>query len=118
MSEVKTNQQLMQEAIASMTPEQRTACFPPKTMKNFVVRKSWFGRGQILKFTNNKGVEITYDHDIAMEIMLPRLELSTAWDKYGYWSQSTDLPLSLRFRDLLNRPEPEVVPVVAKKAKK
>jgi hypothetical protein len=99
--QIKSNQQLMQEAISSMTAEQRKACFPPMTKKNFVVRKSWIGRGQIITFKNNKGVDITYNHDIAVEIMLPRLELSNAWDKYGYWSQSTDIPLSLRFRDLM-----------------
>ena len=116
MSEVKTNQELMAEAIAKLSPEEKAKIFPPMVKKNFVVRKSWYGRGQIIKFTNNKGQDITYNHDIALDIMRPRLELSTAWDKYGYWSQSTDIPLSLRFQNLMGTEEPKVEPKA--KAKK
>lgn len=102
---MKTSAEIYQETISKLSTEEKLAIFPPKTMKNFVVRKSWYGREQIIKFTNNKGVEITYNHDIALDIMRPLLETKMAWEKYGYWSQSTDIPLILRHRDLLDVPK-------------
>lgn len=101
MSEIKSNAELLAETIANLSETEKRAIFPPMTKKNFVVRKSWYGRNQIISFTNNKGQTITYNHDVALDIMKPRLELMNAWHKYGYWSQSTDIPLSLRFKDLL-----------------
>lgn len=101
MSTIKTNAELLQETISNLSAEEKRVIFPKMTKKNFVVRKSWYGRGQIIEFTNNKGQKIVYNHDLALDIMKPRLELMNAWAKYGYWSQSTDIPLSLRFKDLL-----------------
>ena len=37
--------------------------FPPITRNNFVVRKNWYGRNQIITFVNNKGVQITYNRE-------------------------------------------------------
>lgn len=99
---MKTPQEIYQETVAALSTEEKRAIFPPKVMKNFVVRKSWYGRGQIIEFTNKKGQTIVYDHDIALDIMRPRLELMKAWEKYGYWSQSTDIPLILRHQKLLS----------------
>lgn len=104
---MKTSAEIFQETVSKLTPEEKRAIFPPKEMKNFVVRKSWYGRGQIIKFTNKKGVEIVYDHDIALDIMRPRLTLMPAWKKYGYWSQSTDIPLVLRLQKLLSPADQE-----------
>jgi hypothetical protein len=107
----------MQETIAKLSDEQKAEMFPPIERKNFVVRKSWYGRNQIISFKNKNGKTITYNHDIALEIMKPRLAIMPAWDKYGYWSQSTDIPLSLRYRDLLNRPETTKKPKAEAKPK-
>ncbi len=116
---MKTSAEIFQETVSKLTPTEKRAIFPPKTMKNFVVRKSWYGRGQIIHFTNKKGVTITYDHDIALDIMRARLELMPAWSKYGYWSQSTDIPLVLRLQVLLNEEDAkEFAPAKPKKAKK
>ena len=60
--------------------------FPPITRNNFVVRKNWYGRNQIITFVNNKGMQITYNHDEVLKVMLKR----------GYWSQSTDMPTNVR----------------------
>jgi hypothetical protein len=112
---MKTSAEVFQETVAALSHTEKRAIFPPKTMKNFVVRKSWYGRAQLITFTNKKGQTITYDHDIALDIMRPRLELMNAWAKYGYWSQSTDIPLVLRHRNLLgedDQPEPEVEEVI------
>jgi len=88
-----------------MSDAEKLAIFPPITRKNFVVRKSWYGRNQVITFKNKSGKEITYNHDIALDIMRPRLELMTAWSKYGYWSQSTDIPLILRHQELMKKPK-------------
>jgi hypothetical protein len=102
---MKTSAEIYQETISKLSEEEKRAIFPPKTMKNFVVRKSWYGRSQVITFKNKNGVEITYNHDIALDIMRPLLETKMAWDKYGYWSQSTDIPLILRHRDLMTPPK-------------
>lgn len=93
---VKTNKELLQEAIAKLSPEELAAIYPPMIKKNFVVRQSWYGRNQIITFTNNKGKTITYNHDQALDIMRPRLSIMPCWIKRGYWSQSTDMPTMLR----------------------
>ena len=66
-----TKSELLTQAIANMTPEQKAEIFPPIERKNFVVRKSWLGRNQVITFTNNKGQTITYNHDEALKVMLP-----------------------------------------------
>jgi|TARA_B110000914_G_C15372438_1_gene403824 hypothetical protein len=112
VSTVKTSAQVYQETIAAMSLEEKRVIFPPMTKKNFVVRKSWYGRRQIIKFTTKatktkRAVEVEYDHDIALDIMRPLLETKGAWAKYGYWSQSTNIPLILRHRDLITLETPE-----------
>ena len=100
---VQTTAEIVRDQIAAMPLDERRKIFPPKVMKNFVVRKNWYGRGQLIKFTTKAGVERVYDHDIVYDLMEPTLRLKNAWNKYGYWSQSTDLPLIIRFRtDLLS----------------
>ena len=70
--------------------------FPPITRNNFVVRKNWYGRNQIITFVNNKGMQITYNHDEVLKVMLPKLNIMPCWLKRGYWSQSTDMPTNVR----------------------
>jgi len=95
---VQSTNDAIAEALAKMSPKDRLLVYPPKVNKNFVVRKSWKGRGQIITFTNKKGKTITYDHDTALAIMEPKLSIMPCWIKRGYWSQSTDLPVALRGR--------------------
>jgi hypothetical protein len=87
-----TKSELLTAAIANMSDEQKSEIFPPITRKNFVVRKSWQGRNQVITFTNNKGQTITYNHDEALKVMLPKLNILPCWAKRGYWSQSTNAP--------------------------
>ena len=42
-----SNQELITNAIAKMSNEEKALIFPPITRKNFVVRKSWLGRNNI-----------------------------------------------------------------------
>ena len=52
----------LNEAIAKLSKKELKEIFPPITRKNFVVRKSWYGRGQVITFTNNKNQKITYNY--------------------------------------------------------
>ena len=90
------NQELITNAIKSMTNEEKSLIFPPITRKNFVVRKSWLGRNQMITFINNKDQVVTYNHDTVLEAMLPKLNIMPCWIKRGYWSQSTNLPTNVR----------------------
>ena len=91
MNTIKLN-----DAISKLSTEQLAEIFPPITRKNFVVRKSWFGRNQIITFVNNKNQKITYNHDEVLKVMLPKLNIMPCWQKRGYWSQSTDMPSNVR----------------------
>jgi hypothetical protein len=91
-----TNQELMTQAIANMSNEEKAKIFPPMQRKNFVVRQSWMGRNQIITFKNNKGQVMTYNHDEVLNAMLPKLSIMPCWIKRGYWSQSTNMPLNVR----------------------
>jgi predicted KAP-like P-loop ATPase len=91
-----TNQELLQQTISKLSNEEKAAIYPPITRKNFVVRKSWMGRNQIITFVNNKNQKITYNHDEVLKVMLPKLSIMPCWIKRGYWSQSTDMPSNVR----------------------
>ena len=91
-----SNQELITNAIKSMTNEEKSLIFPPITRKNFVVRKSWLGRNQVITFINNKDQVVTYNHDEVLQVMLPKLNIMPCWIKRGYWSQSTNLPTNVR----------------------
>jgi len=91
-----SNQELITQAIKSMTNEEKSLIFPPITRKNFVVRKSWLGRNQMITFINNKDQVVTYNHDTILEAMLPKLNIMPCWIKRGYWSQSTNLPTNVK----------------------
>ena len=86
----------LNENIKKLTKEELKEVFPPITRQNFVVRKSWLGRNQIISFVNNKNVKITYNHDEVLKVMLPKLNILPCWLKRGYWSQSTDMPKNVR----------------------
>jgi predicted KAP-like P-loop ATPase len=84
------------EVISKLSKSELSEIFPPIERKNFVVRKSWYGRNQIITFVNNKNQKITYNHDEVLKVMLPKLSIMPCWIKRGYWSQSTDMPSNVR----------------------
>ena len=90
------NQELITQAIKAMSNEEKAKIFPPITRKNFVVRKTWLGRNQVITFVNNKKQTVTYNHDEILNEMLPKLSIMPCWIKRGYWSQSTNLPTTVR----------------------
>ena len=96
-----SNQELITNAIANMSNEEKSLIFPPINRANFVVRKNWLGRNQVITFntkaTKTKpSVQVTYNHDEVLEVMLPKLNIMPCWIKRGYWSQSTDMPSNVR----------------------
>ena len=98
--------EIVRQQIASMDIDQKRQIFPPLDRKNFVVRKSWYGREQLIRFKTKSGKIVVYNHDRVYEVMEPSLALKPAWNKYGYWSQSTELPQLIRYRtDLITDEE-------------
>jgi predicted KAP-like P-loop ATPase len=93
---VLTNKELIAQAISKLSPEELAAIYPPIERANFVVRKSWLGRNQVITFVNNKNQRITYNHDEVLKVMLPKLSIMPCWIKREYWSQSTDMPSNVR----------------------
>ena len=91
-----TSKELIAQAIAKLSPEELAAIYPPIERANFVVRKSWLGRNQIITFVNNKNQRVTYNHDEVLKVMLPKLSIMPCWIKREYWSQSTDMPANVR----------------------
>ena len=90
------NKSLLNNAISKLSKKELAEIFPPITRNNFVVRENWMGRNQIITFVNNKGQQITYNHDEVLKVMLPKLSIMPCWLKRGYWSQSTDMPTNVR----------------------
>ena len=86
----------LNENIKKLTKDSIERSISTYNKKNFVVRKSWMGRNQIITFTNNKNHRITYNHDEVLKVMLPKLNILPCWIKRGYWSQSTDMPKNVR----------------------
>ena len=105
---VKTSKELIADAIASLSPEQLALIYPPIERANFVVRKSWLGRNQIITFVNNKNQRITYNHDDVLNVMLPKLSIMPCWIKREYWSQSTDMPANVRHLATIENLEPTI----------
>ena len=91
-----TTNEIMKNAYKTMSNAEKAKIWPPITRKNFVVRDSWLGRNQIITFINNKNQKVTYNHDTILEAMLPKLQLQACWIKRKYWSQSTNLPSTVR----------------------
>ena len=69
--------------------------------KRFVIRKSLIGKNQIINFTNKKGVEITYNHDIVYEIMKDKLNSMNCFTKYKSYTSSNNIPVMLRNMELV-----------------
>jgi hypothetical protein len=69
--------------------------------KRFVIRKSLIGKNQIISFTNKKGIEITYNHDIVYEVMKDKLNNMNCFTKYKSYTCSNNIPVMLRNMELV-----------------
>ena len=93
---MQNSNEILQNALKSMSNEDKAKIFPPIERKNFVVRESWMNRNQVITFINNKNQRVTYNLDVILEAMLPKLKFQACWLKRKYWSQSTNLPTNVR----------------------
>ena len=69
--------------------------------KRFVIRKSLIGKNQVITFTNKKGDEIKYNHDVAYNIMKDTLENLPCFAKYKSYTATNNIPVALRNKELL-----------------
>ena len=69
--------------------------------KRFVIRKSLIGKNQVITFTNKKGDEIKYNHDIAYNIMKENLEKLACFIKYKSYTATNNIPTILRGKELV-----------------
>ena len=69
--------------------------------KRFVIRKSLIGKNQIISFTNKKGIQITYNHDIVYEVMKDKLNNMNCFTKYKSYTSSNNIPVMLRNMELV-----------------
>jgi len=69
--------------------------------KRFVIRKSLIGKNQIISFTNKKGIQITYNHDIVYEVMKDKLNNMNCFAKYKSYTSSNNIPVMLRNMELV-----------------
>jgi hypothetical protein len=64
--------------------------------KRFVLRKTLIGQGVVVEFTNKKGDNVQYDHDVAFSIMEPILNELPCWDKYKSYTATNNIPKVIR----------------------
>jgi hypothetical protein len=66
------------------------------TTKRFVIRKSLLGTNTVIKFTNAKGKDCSYNHDKVYNQLKSRFDLMPCFAKYGSYTNSKDLPVFVR----------------------
>ena len=69
--------------------------------KRFVIRKSLVGKNVVITFVNKKGDKITYNHDIAYNLMKEKLETLRCFDKYKSYTATNNIPVVLRGKELV-----------------
>ena len=67
----------------------------------FVIRKSLVGKNQVISFTNKKGVNVKYNHDVAYNILKDTLENLACFAKYKSYTATNNIPVALRNKELL-----------------
>ena len=66
------------------------------TTKRFVIRKSLIGKNTIITFTNKKGKEITYNHDVVYNTNKERFESMNCFKKYKSYTNTNNIPTFCR----------------------
>ena len=51
---MNTTNEILSNALKTMSNEDKAKIVPPIERKNFVVRESWLNRNQVITFVNNK----------------------------------------------------------------
>ena len=69
--------------------------------KRFVIRKSLIGKNQVISFTNKKGVNVKYNHDVAYNLLKDTLENLACFAKYKSYTATNNIPVALRGKELV-----------------
>lgn len=76
--------------------ETAVATAPTKIIKRFVIAKSMIGKNQLLEFTNKKGQQCIYNHDVVYEQLKDKFEAMECFAKYKSYTNTNDLPVFVR----------------------
>jgi hypothetical protein len=66
------------------------------TSKRFVIRKSLIGSNTVISFTNNKGVDCSYNHDKVYTQLKDKFDAMPCFQKYGSYTNTNNLPAFVR----------------------
>jgi hypothetical protein len=66
------------------------------TSKRFVIRKSLIGSNTVISFTNNKGVDCSYNHDKVYTQLKDKFDSMPCFQKYGSYTNTNNLPAFVR----------------------
>ena len=69
--------------------------------KRFVIRKSLVGKNQVISFTNKKGVNVKYNHDVAYNLLKSTLDNLPCFAKYKSYTATNNIPVVLRDKKLV-----------------
>ena len=69
--------------------------------KRFVIRKSLVGKNQVISFTNKKGVNVKYNHDVAYKLLKSTLDNLPCFAKYKSYTATNNIPVVLRDKKLV-----------------
>ena len=69
--------------------------------KRFVIRKSLVGKNQVISFTNKKGVNVKYNHDVAYKLLKSTLDNLPCFAKYKSYTATNAIPVALRGKELV-----------------
>jgi hypothetical protein len=64
--------------------------------KRFVIRKSLIGKNTVIVFTNHKGEECKYNHDVVYNQLKDKFESMNCFQKYSSYTNSKNLPKFVR----------------------
>ena len=67
----------------------------------FVIRKSLIGKNQVISFTNKKGVNVKYNHDVAYKLLKSTLDNLACFAKYKSYTATNNIPVVLRDKKLV-----------------
>lgn len=72
-----------------------------RVVKRFVISKKLVESDEVLSFTNSKGETYEYSPKKVWEQIRSRIEVLPCWDKYGNYTNRTNLPKFVRELDTL-----------------
>lgn len=67
-----------------------------KITNRFIISKALIGKNTIITFKNNKGLDITYDHDKVYTALQTKFDSMPCFTKYKSYTNSNNLPLFVR----------------------